>query len=518
MPRELVVVPDLKLSTSKFHRISYGKVESTMVILHMKKPGVYASLVFLIAGGLLVIKMLGNDDFATAYGKANETEVVREEGKLVESSVHDNDYLRIDKNDQRTTFRQFDSDRVYQIEGVPERSLTPQEQEGFSSVREVASAYLKAQMKEGTFVGGGYRWLPDRVEYDLSFKDYSKGVTNKVTLFQMLEQPKVIRRSESHDTSVVNIILTLQGRLGKYAIFLNHLVKVILPVDQHITLTVVYFSDDATKKAENMTRLALAPFPSTKWVFVPVERGTFSRGRGLHMGAQSVKYSTPPDSPKIVFFCDVDVLMQPEFFGRCRSNAILGRQVVYYPVLFSQYNPRLVYQLHEQSIPNIEAQLTINEQAGFWRQFGFGMACVYTSDYETAGGFPDMNTWGGEDVVLYEKFLSLDHIKVLRSPDPGLFHIYHRKECIDTGSSTYVDCLRSKSLTEGSQMQLGLTLMKVQEGVDVEGILSKRFYYFWLIPYLAAFLSLSLVANILLAAALHRRDQFSRFISKHRRA
>ncbi|XP_066961196.1 chondroitin sulfate N-acetylgalactosaminyltransferase 2-like [Macrobrachium rosenbergii] len=137
-------------------------------------------------------------------------------------------------------------------------------------------------MKEGTFVGGGYRWVSDGVEYDLSFKDYSKGIMNKVTLFQKLESPEVIRRSESHDTSVVNLILTLRGRLSKYAIFLDHLVKVILPVDPHVTLTVVYFSDNVMKTAENMTRLALSSFPSTKWVFVPVEKGPFSRGRGLH--------------------------------------------------------------------------------------------------------------------------------------------------------------------------------------------------------------------------------------------
>lgn len=488
-----------------------------MAILHMRKPGVYASLVFLITGGFLVIRMLVNDDFTSAYGKVNETGIVREEGKLVEYSDSGSFYLKIAKNNQKTAFRQFDSDRVYQIEGAPERSLTQQEQEHLSSVKEVASAYLKTQMKEGTFVGGGYRWVSDGVEYDLSFKDYSKGIMNKVTLFQKLESPEVIRRSESHDTSVVNLILTLRGRLSKYAIFLDHLVKVILPVDPHVTLTVVYFSDNVMKTAENMTRLALSSFPSTKWVFVPVEKGPFSRGRGLHLGAQSIKYSTPQGSSKIVFFCDVDVLMQPEFFGRCRSNAILGRQV-YYPVLFSQYNPRLVHLLHDQSIPNTGDQLVINEQAGFWREFGYGMACMYISDYETADGFPDIDTWGGEDVVLYEKFLSLDHIRVLRSPDPGLFHVYHRKECIDTGRSTYADCLRSKALTEGSQMQLGLTLMKVQEGIDVEGILSKRFYYYWLIPYLAAFLSLSLSANILLAAVLYRRDQFSRFISKHRRA
>lgn len=65
-------------------------------------------------------------------------------------------------------------------------------------------------------------------------------------------------------------------------------------------------------------------------------------------------------------------------------------------------------------------------------------------------------------------------LQVIRAPDPSVFHVYHHKECGDTGSESYVACLKSKVVTEGSQMQLGLTLLKVQHGTDLEGILSKR--------------------------------------------
>ncbi|XP_068222013.1 chondroitin sulfate N-acetylgalactosaminyltransferase 1-like [Palaemon carinicauda] len=402
---------------------------------------------------------------------------------------------------EEVTFRYFDAYHTYQTEGVAERSLTRQEEMQLSSVREVALRHLKETKKDGgTFVGGRYRWLNEGVEYDFAFDDPVKEVTNRITLFQKLEPPKVIRSIEISNRLIVNIIITLKGRLDKYAVFLDHLVTAVVPEEPHLSLTVVYFSDDNMKEAQELTNHVLSSVPQVKWSFIPLEAENFSRGRGLHTGAQSVRFSDLTSPSSVLFFCDVDILMHPDFFRRCRSNAIEGRQV-YYPVLFSLYNPRLVYPLFDKDIPVVRDQLRVTEQSGFWREFGFGMTCMYASDYEAAGGFPDLKTWGGEDEILFEKFLRLDNIKVLRFPDPGLFHLYHRKDCLDVTSSSYPACLKSKALTEGSQLQLGLTLLKLHEGTDLEGILSKRFYYFWLVPYLACFLFLSLVTNILQATA-----------------
>ena len=86
------------------------------------------------------------------------------------------------------------------------------------------------------------------------------------------------------------------------------------------------------------------------------------------------------------------------------------------------------------------------------------MVCTYMSDFLSLGGFRGYSHtgWGGEDLYLYRKYIR-SSLRVIRSPDPNLFHIWHPKSCPDSlGVVQKRSCLQSRARNEASHDQLGL--------------------------------------------------------------
>ena len=306
------------------------------------------------------------------------------------------------------------------------------------SIDDFAEGILRNDMIHGTV-------------YDLYFRSsHSPDIFKRLKLLRPFTELQSIGKPETIDTTNewINLILPLSGRINKFREFIERFVETCIRRDRRIFLTIVYFGKEGREDIKSiMLNVSLQEkFEEYKVIFNNEE---FSRGKGIQDGVESWTRGNV-----LMFFCDVDIYFSYDFLERCRLYTSPGRKI-YYPIVFSQYNPAIVF--GGQKPPKLKEQMYISYDAGFWRDFGFGMTCQYRDDFLNVGGFDlSIRGWGGEDIALYKQHLRSKLI-IIRSYDRSIFHIYHPKNCQKTLSDVqFISCLQSKAISEGSHKQLGM--------------------------------------------------------------
>ena len=248
----------------------------------------------------------------------------------------------------------------------------------------------------------------------------------------------------------VNIILPLAGRLDAFKRFLTNFERIVLIRNEKVRLLIMYFPKQSSPSEHRRIIKNYADKYSNLDVLWQSVKGDFSRGLALQLGVAQFN----PDS--LLFFCDVDLAFDAEFLNRCRLNTVKGKRV-YYPMVFSQFNQSIsVAESQRESLQkgdfkmNAELHKKLRSDYGFWRMYGFGIVCVYGEDVNRVGGFDlRIKGWGLEDVILYEQFVASARYDVIRTPDPGLVHIYHVSSC-----STDLEASKLKACYASSLSQL----------------------------------------------------------------
>ena len=318
------------------------------------------------------------------------------------------------------------------------------------------------------FIGGLYRLIPNGgIEYELHFEDPLKGSGGnwkrfKVTLLKRFSPLQgILAQDLERKAHRINIVLPLMGRHEAFRRFLERLVDVSTSTDVSLFLTVVYFGQKGKSRMEDIIRQTNMTNWRERIYILPLTSSTFSRAKGIQHGVE--KWLRGDD---IMFFCDVDIVFNKDFVDRCILHTHPGEKV-YSPIVFSLYNPKIVYFFENKDPPAEQEQLTISKHKGFWRDFGFGMACMYKSDFMSVGGYRTWNQkgmhtgWGFEDVDLYMRLVGKVKLTVVRAPDPGLFHLWHPKFCSKNLSpKRYLDCRKSQIVNEATHQHLGLLHMK----------------------------------------------------------
>ncbi|XP_041464251.1 chondroitin sulfate synthase 1-like [Lytechinus variegatus] len=262
-------------------------------------------------------------------------------------------------------------------------------------------------------------------------------------------------RSPERIKATIHFIMPLSGRLEIFQRFMKNYERVCLKTNENTKLLVILFKKAIDDPSADIIRTVMdyqKVYPGKEMKVIQAQ-GDFSRGLALELGAG--QYG--PDA--LMFFVDVDMYLSQGFLNRCRMNTD-RRKSVYFPVVFSQYSPDIVFGSEARQ----GSQLVINNDAGYFRHFGFGLVCLYHGDMNDVGGMNNAIVgWGMEDVDLYEKFVQ-SNMTIFRGPDTGLVHIYHPVICDPRlEAKQYQMCIGSRASTYGSNIQLARILQEMSQ-------------------------------------------------------
>ena len=363
-------------------------------------------------------------------------------------------------------FMSFTKDNLYQLESGminrPETAPIGDKKRELDEVLDKSLSVLNTDVEAGKQYNEydllqGYSRIDRTVGTQYEFYYRTKGKKNNFEHIQLFRPFAPLQNVQVHSydkrNEWINLIVPLSGRIDTFVKFMEMFVEQCIKKDKRVFLTIVYFGQDGREEMKEILERVSSENHFTHYQLIE-KKESFSRGIGLLTGANAWDQGNV-----LLFFCDVDVYFKDGFLDRCRLNTTPGTRV-YYPIVFSMYNPSIVYS-DRSRVPSFKDLFIITRDSGFWRTFGFGMTCMYRSDFLFMRGFDtNIQGWGYEDVKLYRKYVK-SNIDVVRSPDQGIFHIWHEKTCDPhLQPAQYNMCLASKAIGEASQAQLGMLAFK----------------------------------------------------------
>lgn len=250
--------------------------------------------------------------------------------------------------------------------------------------------------------------------------------------------PPIFPSISAPKRQTINFILPLSGRYESFERFLKLYEEICIKSGEQTRLYVVLYKEDFEKSDKLIRGVQLKYRESgVSVVYINEE---FSRAKALDCGLNLLS------DEDLVLFIDVDMIFDTKSLQRIRQNTRKGRSV-YFPIVYSLYNPQITNRTY--------LNFSIDQETGFWRQFGFGIVSLYKSDYRDLGGFNLLiSGWGFEDVTFYDNVIK-SKLKIIRSVDPGLVHVYHSINCdINLDEAQKNMCLGTQANILGTLKQL----------------------------------------------------------------
>jgi glycosyltransferase involved in cell wall biosynthesis len=127
---------------------------------------------------------------------------------------------------------------------------------------------------------------------------------------------------------------------------------------------------------------------------------SFSRGLGMNICVAN-------SSGKYLFFTDSDILVDSSFLLDLEGKYNDGK--IYFPVCFRADKDNRDF----------------NFEKGDWEGFGYGLCSLPRSVFYKVNGWPEFNSYGGEDNIFFKNCGDLFSKNIVRCRANGLLHQWH---------------------------------------------------------------------------------------------
>lgn len=191
-----------------------------------------------------------------------------------------------------------------------------------------------ASWRRDHFIEGIYQAIPSLgTSYQLIFLN-DKQQMKQVTVFRPEVEPMVIQQQPIQYQKKLYLIVPLSsGKTETLRHFLDNLGDIVSKRRYDVILVLVYFGQ-SIKELMAIFQPFILKCNFKTYKIKHITSGNFSRGAALDAGIQVIDQRANP----LMFLCDVDVIFKESFLRRCMTYTESGKSV-YYPIVFSLYNP-----------------------------------------------------------------------------------------------------------------------------------------------------------------------------------
>lgn len=280
---------------------------------------------------------------------------------------------------------------------------------------------------------------------DLELSGGGKKIKRRVSLIRPHTfQVRVIEDAPSKLLDkTIDFVVPLSNVNNRFGNFIKNYEDVCIKTGEACRLNLVVYGTEDVNRIRTQMEALKKKYPKFLYKVIPGQ-GKFSRAPSLDQGMAVL------ESSDLAFVCDVDMSIGQTFLDRCRQNTIQGKRV-YFPTIFKFYNMDYVNWGTRNKV-----SYSINSQHGHWGTYGYGMMCIYKSDYSKIGGYnKKIRGWGGEDYAFTDLTVKKKY-EIFRAIEPSLSHHWHPKNCDGLSRWQHSSCLSSRSLVLAGRGQLAM--------------------------------------------------------------